>query len=564
MNEPFYWVNERTEKFLDRGYLSPGETAQSRVRDIADKAESILGIPGFSDKFYDYMGKGWYSLSSPVWSNYGKSRGLGVSCFGSDVSDSVPGILRAGSEIGAMSKAGGGTAVSMGKVRPRGSAINNNGTSTGAVHFLELFQAITDVISQGSTRRGRTAAYLPIDHGDIEEFLKIGTEGNPIQSMNTAVTISDQWMNDMLEGNTSYRKVWGNMLKQRSEVGYPYILFTDNVNNKTVDVYKDKGMRINHSQLCSEILLPTTSEESFVCVLSSMNLLHYDEWKDTDAVETLVYFLDSVVSEFITDLETFRDSDDPDDKETFHLLKRAYTFAVKHRALGVGSLGWHSLLQSKMLPFEGRDAAKLNLEIAKVIKDKSYKASKELATLLGEPSVLKGYGRRNTTLNAIAPTTSSAFILGQVSQSIEPYFSNYYIKDLAKAKVVVKNKYLEALLDSKGLNDKSVWDVIAASDGSVYGLSDDILTPEEKAVFKTFREIDQNAIIAQASTRGEYIDQGQSLNLMITSDLSPKEISELHITAWRQGIKTLYYQHSVNQSQQFAMNKNQSCEACEG
>lgn len=560
MSKPFYWVNDLSTTFLSRGYLSQGETPQSRIRDIANHAEHLLGIKGFSDKFYHYMSLGYYSLSSPVWSNFGKPRGVPVSCFGSDTTDSVPGILQTVSEIGAMSKLGGGTACYLGKLRGRGADITDNGKSTGAVHFMELFQAATDVISQGSQRRGRTAAYLPIDHPDIEEFLKVATEGHPVQNMTTAVVIPENWMQPMIDGDPDKRTIWAKLLKTRSELGYPYIMFKDNANSVTKpDVYQD--MPINHSQLCSEIFLPTDEENSFVCVLSSMNLLHYDKWKDTDAVETLTYFLDAVVTDFVDRLEDYRDSDLLEKRQMFTLMKRAYNFAKNHRALGLGTLGWHSYLQSNKIAFESRDAARINLEISKLLKERTYAASEELAQIFGEPKLLEGHGRRNTTLLAIAPTTSSAFILGQVSQSIEPLFSNYYVKDLAKSKVLIKNKYLEAVLEERGYNTADTWNNIKNNDGSVYGLPDEVLPPKLKEVFKTYREINQETIIDQAATRQSYIDQGQSLNLMITTDLSPKEINQLHIRAWQLGIKSLYYQHSVNQSQEFARNK--TCVACE-
>lgn len=562
MNKPFYWVNDLTTTFLSRGYLSEGESPQSRTRDIADHAESILQMKGFSDKFYHYMSQGYYSLSSPVWSNFGKARGVPVSCFGSDTSDSVPGILQTVSEIGAMSKLGGGTACYLGKLRGRGADITDNGKSTGAVHFMELFQATTDVISQGSQRRGRTAAYLPIDHPDIEEFLKVATEGHPVQNMTTAVVIPEGWMQSMLDGDTEKRTIWAKLLKTRSELGYPYVMYKDNANGITKpDVYHDKNMQVNHSQLCSEIFLPTDEKESFVCVLSSMNLLNYDQWKDTDAVETLTYFLDAVVTDFTNRLEEYRDSDQLEKQQMFTLMERAYKFSKNHRALGLGTLGWHSYLQSKSIPFESREAARTNLEISKLLKERAYAASAELATIFGEPPLLEGYGRRNTTLLAIAPTTSSAFILGQVSQSIEPLFSNYYVKDLAKTKVPIKNKYLEETLEKRGYNTSEVWLNIMQNDGSVFGLSEEVLPMELKEVFKTYREISQEAIIDQAATRQAYLDQGQSLNLMITNDLTPKEISQLHIRAWQLGLKSLYYQHSVNQSQEFARNK--TCVACE-
>ncbi len=555
----FEWLNEQSEKFLKRGYLIEGVTAQERVKQIADRAEEILGIDGYSDKFYDYMGKGYYSLSSPVWSNFGTNKGLPISCYGSSISDFMGDILRAQSEVGMMSKLGGGTAGYFGHLRPRGSEITNNGTSSGAVHFMKLFESVIDTISQGSSRRGRFSPYLPIEHPDIEEFLDIGTEGNPIQELTHAVTVTDEWMQAMVDGDKEKRRIWAKLLQRRVEVGYPYILFTDTVNRDTVDVYKDKGLKINHSQLCSEIALPTNDEWSFVCCLASMNILHYDEWKNTDAVETMVYFLDAVMSEFISKLEKFRDSDSREYRLTFEYMKKAYKFAVENRALGLGVLGYHSYLQSNMIPFESLEAKAMNAYIFKTIHDKAYNASKELAELYGEPKVLEGYGRRNTCLLAVAPTTSSAFILGQVSQSIEPIWSNNYVKDMAKDKVTVQNPYLKKLLQEKGKDTREVWIDIRNHDGSVQHL--DFLTEYEKQVFKTFSEINQFNILDQASVRQQFIDQSQSLNIMVNPKTTAKEINELYLFAWENGIKTLYYQHSTNAAQQ--LNKDKICVACE-
>lgn len=564
--EPFDWVTEETQTFLSRGYLSEGEDALTRVRAIADHAESLLGIDGFADKFYGYMGKGWYSLSSPVWANYGKKRGLPVSCFGSYIDDNIESILSTAAEVGEMSKMGGGTSGYFGNIRGRGAPITDNGEAPGAVHFMRLFESIVDNISQGSTRRGRFSPYLPLDHPDAMEFLDIGTEGAPIQELTHAVTVSDEFMEAMIDGDSDKRQRWAKVIQRRGEIGYPYIMFTDTMNKKAPDVYKDRGAKITHSNLCSEIALADSSDESFVCVLSSMNVLHYDEWKDTDAVETMVYFLDSVVSEFLTKLETIRDNGTPEGKKAFEFMERAYNFAKRQRALGLGVLGWHSYLQSKMLGFDTRETAKLNVEVFKLIQQKSYTASEELATKFGEPEYLKGIGRRNVTLNAIAPTTSSAFILGQVSQSIEPLWSNCYVKDLAKMKVTIKNPVLIELLKDLNKNSKDVWDSIKAHDGSVQHL--DFLTDEQKEVFRTFAEINQSSIINQAAIRQDYIDQAQSLNLMIPPDLSVKEINTLLVDAWKLGVKTLYYQHSMNSAQAFARKKLQlndmTCVACEG
>jgi ribonucleoside-diphosphate reductase alpha chain len=556
----FNWLTENSRKFLGAGYLTGDQTPEQRIREIADNAEKILGIPGFSDKFYGYMSKGYYSLSSPVWSNFGKQRGLPISCFGSHIADHMGDILFTQSEVGMMSKLGGGTSGYFGNIRGRGVEIKNNGNASGSVHMMQLFEKMVDVVSQGSVRRGRFSPYLPVEHKDILEFLAIGTEGNPIQELTHGVTVGNEWMEQMIAGDREKRSIWAKILQRRGEIGYPYILFNDNANNGTVDAYKDRGDKILASNLCTEIMLPSNDEWSFVCCLSSINVVHYDEWKDTDAVETLTYFLDAVMEEFITKLEVYKDSDIRDDKLTFLFMEKAYTFAKENRALGLGALGWHSLLQSKMLAFDSAEAFNLNSEIFKVIKEKSYKASEEMAQLFGEPKVLKGYGRRNTTLNAIAPTTSSAFILGQVSQGVEPIWSNIYVKDIAKIKTTIRNPFLEKLLQEKGLNTSDVWRSIRDNDGSVQFMSE--LTQEEKDVFKTYSEIDQLTIVYQAANRQVHIDQGQSINIMVHPDMPIKDVNKIYTTAWELGLKSMYYQHSMNAAQKFKQKKE--CASCEG
>lgn len=555
----FEWLNENSRNFLSNGYLKEGATPEERIREIADTAESILGIEGYSDKFYGYMEKGYYSLSSPVWSNFGNDKGLPISCFGSNMDDFMGSILYAQGEVGMMSKFGGGTSGYFGNLRHRGATIKDNGESSGAVHFMQLFETMIDVTSQGSVRRGAFSPYLPIEHPDIEEFLKIGTEGNPIQKLTHGVTVTDKWMKEMVGGDAEKRSIWAKVIQSRVEMGYPYIFFTDTVNNNTVDVYKDKNLKINHSNLCSEICLPNNDKWSFVCCLSSMNALYYDEWKDTDAVETMTYFLDAVMSEFISKLEEKQDSEKEEDKQAFYFMERAYNFAKENRALGLGILGLHSYFQSKMIPFESIEASQLNIRIFKTLKEKSYKASAELANLYGEPKVLKGYGRRNSTTLAVAPTTSSAFILGQVSQSIEPQFSNTFVKDVAKAKVTIRNPYLKKVLASHDKDTREVWNNIRDMDGSVQHL--DFLTDHEKNVFKTFSEIDQYVVLDQAAMRQKFIDQSQSLNIMVNPKMSAKEINDLYLFAWRNEVKTLYYQHSTNAAQQFS--KDKMCIMCE-
>ena len=558
-SENFGWLTEHSRQFLASGYLSEGETPEARIKDIAENAEKILKMPGFAEKFYHYMSEGYFSLASPVWSNFGKERGLPISCFGSNIDDDMGNILYTQSEIGMMSKLGGGTSGYFGHIRHRGAEVKDNGVASGAVHIMQLFESMVDVVSQGSVRRGRFSPYLPVEHNDIEEFLDIGTEGNPIQELTHGVSITDKWMQEMIDGDAEKRKIWAKVIQRRCEIGYPYIFFKDKANDGAPDVFRDQNLSINASNLCTEIMLPSNSNWSFVCVLSSVNLLHYDKWKDTDAVETMVYFLDAVITEFLTKLEQYRDSDSNDDKQTFLFMERAYNFAKDNRALGLGVLGWHSLLQSKSLAFDSQDAFDLNNEVFREIKNRSYKASEELANEFGEPKTLKGYGRRNATLNAVAPTTSSAFILGQVSQGIEPIWSNIYVKDIAKVKTTIKNPFLVKLLSEKGYNNKETWDSIRENDGSVQHL--ELLTEHEKNVFKTYSELDQLDIIYQAANRQNHIDQGQSLNIMVHPDMSPKEINKIHITAWKLNIKSLYYQHSMNAAQKFKQKKE--CESCE-
>ena len=545
----FYWLNEDSRTFLSRGYIE--EKAEKRIRFIADKAEEYLGEEGFSDKFYEYMARGYYSLASPVWANYGKERGLPVSCFGSFIDDSMQAILFGHAENGMLMKNGGGTSGYFGAIRHRGAPIRDSGESSGSVHFMQMYDTLASVVSQGSVRRGFFAAYQDIEHPDADEFLDIGTEGNPIQGLTTGITVSDKFIEEMKAGDGQKRALWAKVLQRRSEIGFPYILYSDNVNNGRPQVYKDKDMQVYASNMCAEIALPSSHEETFTCVLSSLNLLHWDEIIETDAIETLTKFLDTVCQEFI------------DKTEGQIYMKRARDFAINHRALGAGVLGWHSYLQSKMISFESAEAAKKNHEIAKTLRERSHAASRELAERLGEPPLLKGYGMRNTTTMAIAPTKSSSFILGQVSQSIEPEFSNCYVKDLAKMKVTIKNPYLKELLIQYDQDTPEVWESIKNRDGSVQHL--EFLDEEERAVFKTFSEINPNTIIDQASIRQEYIDQGQSLNLMLDPDLSVKEINQLYLYAWEMGIKSLYYSYSMSAAQSLTRKRVMSteCAACE-
>lgn len=905
----YNWLNKKARIFLENGYLQEGDTAESKIELIA-KAFGERKGKAYQEKFLEYMDKGWFLLSSPVWANFGTNRGLPISCFNSHIEDTMESILGGVAEVGMMTKHGGGTSGYFGDVRHRGADISTGGKSDGAVHFMQLFESVTNICKQSSVRRGAMACYLPIDHKDVKEFLNIKHEGSPIQFLFNAVTVSDAWMESMIGGDSEKREIWAKVIKSRSETGLPYVMFSDNANNNAPQVYKDKGLKINASNLCcvtgdqrvpttkglltakelfedgselvltdgvgntvksspmqfvkrdkvlrlslsngmthtvtldhklpiknertegikkasevkvgdkariqkkkgvfgqvdkqkeafllgmyqsdgtqykdfiffdvwendfdlldeiqeshdyvcdryqtqhnsrypnpkfvdctvntgtvqkkrlggkackkalnfekgyvpqwiweaneetqwqyvrgllyadgtvhvssshgspiqiayadinrefleelqilftnlglsssihilrkagetllpdgkggskfydtkdcwrliignkndaqelerhtgflsrkgiqleekeyrdntkkyfevveieeleeedtycvsvdsedhlwvcngvvthnSEIMLSSTPEESFVCCLSSMNLLHYDEWKDTDAVEVMAYFLDAVLDEFIE-----KASEVP-------YMERAVRFSRNQRAIGIGATGWHSLLQSKGIPFESMEAKMLNAEVFRNMSEASLEASKKAAVELGEPPLLEGYGERWTTRHAIAPNTSSAFILGQVSQSIEPFKSNYYVKDLAKFKASIKNEYLEKVLDNYGKNDDNTWNSILRNNGSVQQL--DFLTEKEKDTFRTFAEISAKETVIQAAQRQKSIDQGQSLNLTIPPDTSAKDINELMIFAWEQGIKSLYYQHSTNAAQAFYRKLNE-CTNCEG
>lgn len=543
-----YWLNRESRNFLANGYLTPGQTPEQRIREIAEAAEKYLKSPGFADKFEDYMMRGWISLASPVWSNFGNDKGLPVSCNGTYMGDSVDSILEAVAEIGKMTKLGAGTSVVVSDVRERGSEISTGGVADGPVHYLEPVESIVQNISQGSMRRGNCASYMSVTHPDIKEYLNIREEFSKIHHLSTGVTIPDWWMEEMIAGDKEKRRIWVRIIQRRFETGFPYIVFIDTMNRNTFQGYKDLGYVIHASNLCSEIALPSSEEESFVCCLSSLNLLHFDDWKNTDLVEIMVAFLDAVIEEYIQKTAGMK------------FMERAHRFAKNHRAIGLGVLGWHSYLQSKMISFSSLEAKIENAIIHRLIEERSLKASQDLAVRLGEPEGFKGYGVRNTTRLAIAPTTSSSFILGQVSPSVEPLASNYFIKDLQKGKTTYKNPFLIELLEEKGMNSREVWDQILLAGGSVKGL--DFLSDSEKEVFATFGEIPQIEIITQAAQRQKHIDQSQSINLMIHPDASVNDVSKLYVEAWKLGVKSLYYARSTNPAQELSRDLL-TCVACE-
>ena len=554
MKEKYWWLNEESQQVLNRGYLLKGETTMDAIDRIATAASQRLFKPELKEAFKELIERGWMSLSSPIWANMGTKRGLPISCFNVNIPDSVEGITHKVGEVIMQTKIGGGTSGYFGELRGRGAAITDNGKSSGAVSFMKLFDTTMDVVAQGGVRRGAFAAYLDIDHPDIEEFLQIKDIGNPIQNLFTGVCVPDYWMQDMIDGDDEKRQIWARVLESRQQKGLPYIFFTDNVNRNKPDIYKELNLSINASNLCSEIALPSTQEESFICCLASMNLELYDEWKDTNAVKLAIYFLDAVLSEFI------------EKTKGNYYLQNARNFAKRHRALGLGVMGWHSYLQSIGRPFGHPLNIGLTNQIFSKIQRDTYQASIELGQIYGyapifnetnEPNIVK---RRNATLMAIAPTTSSSAILGQVSPGIEPYSSNYFKAGLAKGNFIRKNRYLQDLLKNKNLDNEETWRTIMLDGGSVQKVEG--LTEDEKEMFKTFKEISQADILKQAAARQKFIDQSQSLNINIPAEISVKDVNRLIIDAWKDGVKTLYYQRSSSVSKDLVTNLV-TCSSCE-
>ena len=555
----FVWLNENSYDFLraEESYIKNNETVAERVTRIAERAfKEIYPNQDYYDKFIDYMCKGYISLASPIWANYGREGQIAISCFGSYIDDNMESILYTSAEVGMMSKYGGGTSGKL-NLRPRGAKISKGGESDGSVHFCKLFDKVVDTCKQSSVRRGAMAVYLDIDHLDLEEFLTIKHEGSEVQNLFTGVCVGNQWLADMeaeLKGENPKQKTWSKVLQSRQRVGLPYILFKDNVNDNKPQIYKDAGMEIEASNLCSEIMLPSNNDESFVCCISSLNGLLFDQWKHTDVAKVLTAFLDTVLTDFIRSASEI----------TF--MDRAVAFAERHRAIGIGVLGYHSYLQRESIPFESMEAKRYNAKIFGFIQKETYEESIRLGEELGVAPLFEEYPdttdtpRRNTTTMAVAPTSSSSFILGQLSQGIEPLRSNYYVRTMAKKKIAYKNPFLEDLLETKGLNQESTWDIIADNFGSVQKL--DFLTEHEKLVFKTFSEISQMEVVVQAAQRQQYIDQGQSVNFLVHPKTPTKDVNALMMYAYKHGIKSLYYHHSISAVQEFSNNVT-NCVSCE-
>jgi ribonucleoside-diphosphate reductase alpha chain len=564
---PEYMTKEALLTLAD-GYLVDGETPATRIKDIAKSVEKRLGIKGLAVKVEQAINNKWIGLSSPIWSNFGRSRGLPISCFGSYVEDSVDGFYKANREIAVMSALGGGTSAYVGDIRKFGSPISNSkDLAKGTMMPISIINHTVNEVSQGGVRKGMCAVNNNFSHGDILAHLSVRDENSEIKSITTSVGISKQDIQLIESGDEKALKTLAELHKSRNNKGFPYCLFLDNANNheSTPKAYRNKGI-IKSTNLCSEIMLPLNNKESFVCCLSSLNLACFDEWKDTDVVSTITYILEAVLDEFIEKASNIK------------AMKRAVRFARKHRAIGIGTMGEHTYLQEKGVPFGSiAHQSFIRLMYGK-IKTQATETSIKLADMFGACDVNRGVGvhMRHTTLLAIAPTTTNSLICGDVSKGIEPEMSNITQKNVFKVAYARKNKTLEKVLASYGKNDEATWLNITKNFGSVQQL--DFLTDEDKAVFKTAYEISQFDIIKMASIRQKYICQGQSLNLFVMPNVSPSVRTELMLTAYYYGIKSLYYQYSMSiQSENKTtddvlayMNKtnvsatNSECTNCEG
>lgn len=551
------WGNtEIYVKTISKGYLLEGETPKDAYWRVATAVARRLGKPSLASKFFDYIWRGWLNLATPVLSNTGTDRGLPISCFGIDVADSIQDIGGKNLEMMLLAKHGGGVGIGMNMIRPAGSKISQNGTSDGVVPFAKIYDSTILATNQGSVRRGAASVNLNIDHPDFEDWLEIrepkGDVNRQCLNMHQCVVVSDKFMRKLEEGNEDARRKWGKVLQKRKATGEPYIMFKGNVNKQNPDAYKTNGLKVFMTNICSEITLHTDESHSFVCCLSSLNLAKYDEWKDTDLIYTATWFLDGVLEEFIQRAKNMRG------------FENSVRSAEKGRALGLGVLGWHTYLQQKGMSFEGLPAQFETRKIFSQIKIESERASRDLANEYGEPLWCVGTGMRNTHLRAIAPTVSNSKLSGNVSAGIEPWAANVFTEQTSKGTFIRKNRELEKALRKIGINNKETWDKILADGGSIQDISelDDwgfisgklmhrnempeiAFTNKEidwaKDVFKTFKEINQLELVKQAGLRQQYVDQAVSLNLAFPSQASPKWINQIHIEAWKQGIKTLYY-----------------------
>jgi ribonucleoside-diphosphate reductase alpha chain len=574
------WGNtEIYVKTISKGYLLQGEKPKDAYWRVATTVARRLNKPQLASKFFDYIWKGWLNLATPVLSNTGTDRGLPISCFGIDVADSIFDIGAKNLELMLLAKHGGGVGIGINQIRPAGSVITGNGTSDGVVPFCKIYDSTILATNQGSVRRGAASVNLNIEHKDFEDWLEIrepkGDVNRQSLNMHQCAVVGDKFMRKLQDGDEDARRKWGKLLQKRKATGEPYILFKGNVNKQNPPMYKQNGLKVFMTNICSEIVLHTDESHSFVCCLSSLNLAKYDEWKDTDLVYTATWFLDGVLSEFIQKAKGLRG------------FENSVRSAEKGRALGLGVLGWHTYLQQRGIPFEGMTAQFETRRIFSQMKIESERASRDLASEYGEPLWCKDSGFRNTHLRAIAPTVSNSKLSGDVSAGIEPWAANVFTEQTAKGTFIRKNGELEKVLKKIGINTKETWDKILADGGSVQDIDalegwcylngklvkseevpaeDQHKTFQVKNVFKTFKEINQLDLVRQAGIRQQYIDQSVSLNLAFPATAEPKWINQVSMEAWKQGVKTLYYMRteSVLRGDIATKAMDPECLSCDG
>ena len=540
---------------ISKGYLLPGETPRKAYKRVAHAVAMRLNRPDLENKFFKYIWNGWIGLASPVLSNTGTDRGLPISCFGIDTPDSIRGIGLTNAELMRLTSYGGGVGISLSRIRGRGAHITGNGKSEGVVPWAKIYDSTIIATNQGSVRRGAASVNLNINHPDIKEFLQIrrpkGDPNRQCLNLHQCVVVDDAFMKRLNDRDSEAMGLWLEILKSRVETGEPYVMFKDNINKDNPLAYRMNNLDVSMTNICTEITLHTDEEHSFICCLSSLNLAKYDEWKDTDVVEIATYFLDGVMEEFIVKTNG-KDS-----------MIRSHRSAKKGRALGLGVMGWHTFLQQKGLPFNSIASTAWTHTIFSQIKTQAEAASRKMALEYGEPLWCKGTGMRNTHLLAIAPTVSNSRI-NSCSAGIEPQPANVYVFNGAKGTFIVKNPELEAVLQAKGKNQNKYWDQILGDNGSVQNLPNDVLTEDEKEVFLTFPEINQLALVQQAAIRQRYIDQTQSLNLSFDPTDSPKWINQVHMEAWKLGVKTLYYLRTDSVIKGDLGSRTVDCIACDG
>ena len=550
------WMDEVSLATISKGYLLPGENVKSAYRRVAKAAATRLKKPDLENKFFKIIWKGWLGLASPVISNMGTERGMPISCFGVDTPDSIRGIGLTNAELMKLTSQGGGVGISVSRIRPRGTQISGNGKSEGVVPWCKIYDSAIIATNQGNVRRGAASVNLDINHPDIGEYLQIrrpkGDPNRQCLNLHQCVVVDDFFMRKLETRDQEAMGLWAEVLKSRMETGEPYIMFKDNVNKNNPIAYALNNLDVTMTNICTEITLHTDEEHSFICCLSSLNLAKWDEYKDTDTVELATWFLDGVMQEFI-DKSAGKDS-----------LVRTHNHAKKGRALGLGVMGWHTFLQQKGLPFNSVASTAHTHNIFSAIRDQAEKASRDLAVEYGEPIWCRGTGMRNTHLLAIAPTVSNSVICGGISAGIEPLPANIYTFNGAKGTFIIKNKVLESILQEKGMDKDRYWDQMLEDGGSAQNLPDDVLSPEEKEMFLTFPEINQLELIRQAAIRQRYLDQTQSLNMSFDPNDSPKWINQVHLEAWKLGVKTLYYLRTDSVIKGDLGSRQSDCVACEG